>query len=57
VIGLSSPLSHTEWRKTKLQLYRGQHRTTQHQNWTIFIWYVHTKIVWTLHWYCIVHWY
>ena len=35
---------------------RRQHLTTQHQDSTIFIWNVHGKTVWTLHWYCIVHW-
>jgi hypothetical protein len=36
---------------------RGQHLTTQHHDSIIFIWNVHSKTVWTLHWYCIVHWY
>jgi hypothetical protein len=36
---------------------RGQHVTTWHQDSTIFIWNVHSNTVWTLHWYCIVHWY
>jgi len=34
-----------------------QHINTWHQNSTIFIWNVHSKTVWTLHWYCIAHWY
>ena len=33
-----------------------QHLTTRYQDSTIFIWNVLSKTVWTLHWYCIVHW-
>jgi len=36
---------------------RGQHQTIWHQDSTVFIWNVHSKTVWTVHWYCIVHWY
>jgi len=36
---------------------RRQHIATQYQDSTVFIWNVHSTTVWTLHWYCIVHWY
>ena len=36
---------------------RRQHLSSQHEDSTIFIWNVHSKTVWTLYWYCIVHWY
>jgi len=36
---------------------RGQHITTWHQDSITFFWNVHSKTVWTLHWYYIVTWY
>ena len=36
---------------------RRQHQTPWHQDSTIYIRNMNSKTVWTLHWYCIVHWY
>jgi len=38
-------------------MIRRQHITTKHQDWTIFTWNIHSKTVWTLHWYYAVQWY